>query len=296
VYVCNCITFTNAGDIPGSGFYTDCNGFQNSSISVPAGQTRQVCGTDPEATGTVFYEEGFPCIDGDCPGYNSIYELYSGVTSCDGCIQTSSIVTAYSSSSSSPALGDTLYLDILLTTPVPNGFYTDGTGAWYQVTGGAGLITNEDATGCVDDGCASPTPTKTPTPTPTPTTTQTGTPSSTPTNTPTPTTTTTLTATPTNTPSQTPTNTLTASPTRTPSPTPSVTPSNSPTPLPCRELLICAPTTSGEDIQVGFIDCNNVYQEVVLYWGAGCSLYCAKSFTVYNNPPNGYAAFTGNLC
>jgi hypothetical protein len=296
VYECICITFTNPGDISAFAYYDTCDGLQNVRISIRAGSSSQVCGGNPTAQSPIIIEEGFACIDEQCPDYNSIYELYSGTTSCVGCVQTSSIVTAYSSSSSAPASGDTLYLNTLLTIPVPDGFYTDGTGAWYQVTGGAGLITAEDPTGCVDDGCASPTPTKTPTQTPTPTTTLTATPTQTPTNTPTPTTTSTLTATPTQTPSNTPTNTLTASPTRTPSPTPSLSPSASPTPLPCRELLICAPTISGEDISVSFIDCNNVFQEVQLYWGAGCSIYCAKTFTINYSGGDGTASFTGNLC
>jgi hypothetical protein len=205
VYACNCITFTNTGATQGSGFYTSCNGFQNSRINVPAGEVREVCGSAPEATGQIIYQEGFPCISGSCPEYNSIYELYSGITSCDGCVQTSGIVTAYSVSENPPASGDTLYLNTLLTIPAPNGFYTNGTGAWFQVTGGAGLITAEDPTGCVDDLCPSPTPTIGLSPTPTPTNTQTNTPTNT------------------STPTQTPTNTQTNTPTNTGTPTPTPT-------------------------------------------------------------------------
>lgn len=74
-----------------------------------------------------------------------------------------------------PNLGEVLYLDSALTTPVPNGYYSNGIG-WYQVTGGAGLITSADP-----NGCSTP-----PTPTNTPTISQTVTPTLTPTFTPTP--------------------------------------------------------------------------------------------------------------
>jgi hypothetical protein len=75
-----------------------------------------------------------------------------------------------------PNIGETLYTDSALTTPAPDGYYSNGV-AWYQVTGGAGLITSADPNGCA----ISPTPTPTNTETPTPTNT------STPTTTPTPT-------------------------------------------------------------------------------------------------------------
>ena len=206
VHPCDCISFINPMDIPRFADYDTCNGQQNIRVNIPRGSTIQVCGGNPTAQLGVIIDVGFPCIGGQCPPYNSIYELYSGITSCDGCIQTSSVVTAYSVSTSPPALGDTLYLNTLLTIPAPNGFYTNGTGAWFQVTGGAGLITAEDPTGCVDDLCPSPTPTIGLTPTPTPTQTQTNTPTNTSTPTNTPTNTQTNTPTPTNTMTPTPTN------------------------------------------------------------------------------------------
>jgi outer membrane biosynthesis protein TonB len=81
-----------------------------------------------------------------------------------------------------PNIGETLYTDSALTTPAPDGYYSNGV-AWYQVTGGAGLITSADPNGCA----ISPTPTPTNTETPTPTNTSTPTPTQTNTSTPTPT-------------------------------------------------------------------------------------------------------------
>lgn len=114
-------------------------------------------------------------------------------------------------------------------------------------------------------------------PTPTPTPTQTSTPVP-----PTPT----PTATPTSTP---------GTPTSTPTPTPTRTPTRTPTPtaLPCLNLKVCAPTISGEDIIVGYINCSNVYGEINLYWNTGCVDVCAKSFTIYQDGINGTAGFTG---
>jgi hypothetical protein len=274
--------------------------------------------------------------------------LYSGITSCDGCVQTSGIVTAYSVSSSPPASGDTLYLNTLLTIPAPNGFYTNGTGAWFQVTGGAGLITAEDPTGCVDDLCPSPTPTIGLTPTPTPTQTQTNTPTNTSTPTNTPTNTQTNTPTNTGTPTPTPTNpgcacyTLTNDTPLPPQPALGATTfqyrdcdgnnqfvtafEGSPVdvcarvgsvrrnsgdpgsitlaefdccaevpPLPCEQLQICAPTVSGERVSVNYIDCNNVFQEVTIYWGGGCSLYCVTSYEVIEEGIGSSVTITG-LC
>lgn len=65
-----------------------------------------------------------------------------------------------------PNLGETLYTDSGLTTTAPDGYYSNGV-AWYQVTGGAGVITSSDPNGCLIS--PTPTPTVTPTPTSTPT-------------------------------------------------------------------------------------------------------------------------------
>ena len=46
-----------------------------------------------------------------------------------------------------PSLGERIYINNTLTTPAPDGFYSNGT-AWWQVTGGSGLITSTDPNGC----------------------------------------------------------------------------------------------------------------------------------------------------
>ena len=80
-----------------------------------------------------------------------------------------------------PNIGEVLYTDSGLTTPVSDGYYSNGV-AWYQVIGGSGVITSADPNGCL----ISPTPTASSTPTPTPTNTETPTVTPQPTATPTP--------------------------------------------------------------------------------------------------------------
>jgi hypothetical protein len=46
-----------------------------------------------------------------------------------------------------PNIGEFLYNNNTLTTPASNGFYSNGV-AWWQITGGAGLITATDPNGC----------------------------------------------------------------------------------------------------------------------------------------------------
>ena len=46
-----------------------------------------------------------------------------------------------------PNIGEYLYDDNTLTTPSGNGYYSNGV-AWWQITGGAGLITSTDPNGC----------------------------------------------------------------------------------------------------------------------------------------------------
>lgn len=70
----------------------------------------------------------------------------------------------YVSPSTSPAVGQSLYIDSSCTTPVPNGWYINYNVdpiTVYVVTGGAGLITSQETCGDI-----TPTPTATPTPTP----------------------------------------------------------------------------------------------------------------------------------
>lgn len=85
---------------------------------------------------------------------------------------TSSPITVYGipETPAGPNIGETLYSDSSLTTPVPDGYYSNGT-AYYQVTGGSGLITSADPNGCLISPTPTPTLTGTPgaSPTPTPT-------------------------------------------------------------------------------------------------------------------------------
>lgn len=112
---------------------------------------------------------------------------YDATVAFDACSNYSSSPTTYYGAPNDgpgPNIGEVLYSDSALTTPVPNGYYSNGV-AWYQVTGGAGVITGADPNGCLIS--PTPTPTETITPTPTNTETPTGTPSVTATPTPSPT-------------------------------------------------------------------------------------------------------------
>jgi hypothetical protein len=113
------------------------------------------------------------------------YTLGTGTTETTACSDYwSSPETLYAPSSggTAPNVGEFIYLDAgpNPTNPATDGFYSDGF-AWYQVSGGTGLIIAADPNGCT--GLI--TPTVTPTNTPTPSITSTNTP--TPTNTQTPT-------------------------------------------------------------------------------------------------------------
>jgi hypothetical protein len=47
-----------------------------------------------------------------------------------------------------PNISEYLYDDNTLTTPSADGYYSNGV-AWWQITGGAGLITATDPNGCI---------------------------------------------------------------------------------------------------------------------------------------------------
>jgi hypothetical protein len=134
------------------------------------------------------------------------FDVITPQTACNNF--TSSPITVYAQPGDGPGpnIGETLYTDQGLTTTVADGYYSNGV-AWYEVTGGSGVITSADPNGC----SVSPTPTPTITQTQTPTVSLT--PSETATQTPTPTQTPTLTPSST----ETPTPTLTPTPTATPS-------------------------------------------------------------------------------
>jgi hypothetical protein len=74
---------------------------------------------------------------------------YDASTSVDACIDSATPQGYYSAyiDRPQPNIGEYLYTDNNLTTPASNGFYSDGV-AWWQITGGAGLITSTDPNGC----------------------------------------------------------------------------------------------------------------------------------------------------
>ena len=142
---------------------------------------------------------------------NYQFELGYGFTPNDACSSTDT--SFYGSRSGGPTLevSEILYTNASVTTPVSNGYYSDGT-ILYVVSGGLGEIVAKYNNGCANLVTPTPTVTQTSTSTPTPTLT--------------PTTTTTLTSTPTETP------TLTPSITSSNTPTPSITASQTTTPTP----------------------------------------------------------------
>ena len=74
---------------------------------------------------------------------------YDASTAVDACIDSATPQGYYSAyvDRPQPNIGEYLYTDSNLTTPASNGFYSDGV-AWWQITGGAGLITATDPNGC----------------------------------------------------------------------------------------------------------------------------------------------------
>jgi hypothetical protein len=75
------------------------------------------------------------------------YSLSFGPNSGDACIgATNPYYSAYVDRPQ-PNIGEYLYDDNTLTTPSSDGYYSNGV-AWWQITGGAGLITATDPNGC----------------------------------------------------------------------------------------------------------------------------------------------------
>ena len=74
---------------------------------------------------------------------------YDASTAVDACIDSATPQGYYSAyvDRPQPNIGEYLYTDNNLTTLASNGFYSDGV-AWWQITGGAGLITATDPNGC----------------------------------------------------------------------------------------------------------------------------------------------------
>jgi len=79
--------------------------------------------------------------------YSLGYDASSASTACSDFA--SSPITLYAplSGGTGPNIGETLYSDSGLTVTAPNGYYSNGT-AWYQITGGSGVITSSDPNGC----------------------------------------------------------------------------------------------------------------------------------------------------
>jgi len=78
------------------------------------------------------------------------YSLGTGSTANLACADFSSAPnTIYGTVSGGigPNVGEYLYFNTSLTTPVQNGYYSNGT-AYYVVTGGLGQITSSDPNGC----------------------------------------------------------------------------------------------------------------------------------------------------
>ena len=78
------------------------------------------------------------------------YSLGTGLTANDACVDFGSAPnTIYGTVSGGPGpnIGEYLYYNSSLTTPVANGYYSNGT-AVFNVTGGLGQITSVDPTGC----------------------------------------------------------------------------------------------------------------------------------------------------
>jgi len=79
--------------------------------------------------------------------YSLGYDANSASTACSD--YSSSPITVYAPLEGGPGpnIGETLYSDSGLTTPVSDGYYSNGI-AWYQVTGGSGEVTSSDPNGC----------------------------------------------------------------------------------------------------------------------------------------------------
>jgi len=211
-----------------------------------------------------------------------------GFTPNDACYSTESIYYGSRSGGSTIEVTEILYSNATTTSPVPDGYYSDGT-ILYVVSGGEGEVTGKYNNGCGNLVTPTPTVTQTSTNTPTPTVTQTSTntptptttetptptPSVTETQTPTPTPTNTLTPTNTETPTNTPTVTLTPSITSSNTPTPSITPSYTPTPTPTH---IRYPFISYSGTNFGDA-CSQLYGTLIY----GDSLSFSNNTQFYNN-------------
>ena len=98
-----------------------------------------ICSATPTPTGTAAVTPTPSVTPTSTPTY-VVYSLGTGSTSNNACVASPQNIYGLASQADGPDVGETLYLNSSKTTPAPNGFYSNGT-RWYQVTGGAGLIT-----------------------------------------------------------------------------------------------------------------------------------------------------------
>ncbi len=80
--------------------------------------------------------------------YSLGYDVASSNTACSDFSSSPSDYYAPLIGGPGPNVGETLYTDSATTVTAPNGYYSNGT-AWYQITGGAGLVTAVDPNGCI---------------------------------------------------------------------------------------------------------------------------------------------------
>ena len=79
--------------------------------------------------------------------YSFGYDASLAATACTNYVSSPS--NYYLSPSQNPlSIGDTIWTNTSLSTPASNGYYSDGSNGWYEVTGGSGQITNNDPNGC----------------------------------------------------------------------------------------------------------------------------------------------------
>ena len=125
-----CSTWTNLSGISAYYDWTDCNGTVNLNIEILNNGT--ICAQD----GTVaFISGGTLTQQGDCTptSFNLSFSAVDGATACANYPTTT---TYYSINSVVLGINTPLYTDFALSTPVSNGFYSDGVN-YYQVTSGS---------------------------------------------------------------------------------------------------------------------------------------------------------------
>jgi hypothetical protein len=70
---------------------------------------------------------------------------------------------------------------------------------------------------------------------------------------------------------------------------------NAATAIPCYEYQASVPTQSGESLEITYIDCDGVEQDILYYWNSGVSsvTFCARSIVGANYPVTGPGAQCG---